>query len=122
MDLVVPADGLLVPSTSRGSHSPVLIRVWDEHGLGAGGIGVSPISPIRTEDETEAERRGDGSDVRFVVTVDGAEARRDYEIREGGEASEQAQEDVTQTPPAYARVDGYGLGIPVEEEDHNPWA
>lgn len=123
VDLVVPADGLQVPSTSRGSHSPVLIRVWDEHGLGAGGVGVSPISPIRTEDETEAERRGDGSDVRFVVTVDGAEARRDYEIGEALEqAQEEAQEDVTQTPPAYARVDGYGLGIPVEEEDHNPWA
>ena len=119
MDLVVPADSLQVPSTSRGSHSPVLIRVWDEHELGAGR--GAPISPVRTvvDEDEEGERRGDGSDVRFVMTVDDGEAGTDYEIREG---SEHAQEDVTQTPPAYARVDGYGLGIPEEEEDHNPWA
>ena len=107
VDLVVPAvDGLQVPSTSRGGgRSPVLIRIWDELGSSA----VSPISPIPNVVE---------------------EALRGEEERQIGESSavvmqeERTREEVTivqaQTPPAYARMDGYGFGIPGEE--HNPWA
>lgn len=109
VDLVVPADSLGVPSTSGGPHSPVLIRVWDEHESGAGG--VSPISPVRTAVD-EDERRGDWPH------SDGAEA----EYVEGPAVQEDVAVVRAQTPPAYARVDRYGLGIPEAEEGHNPWA
>lgn len=117
VDLVVPADSLRAPSMSGGPHSPVLIRVWDEHELGTNG--VSPISPVQTAVD-EDERWGDQphSDVRFVITMDGAEA----EHAEGRAAQEDLTVVRTQTPPAYARVDGYGPGIPEVEEGHNPWA
>ncbi|KAF8125410.1 DUF300 domain-containing protein [Boletus edulis] len=117
VDLVVPApDSLQVPSTSRGSHSPVLIRVWDELGSSA----VSPVSPMRTvvdedeEQEDEEEMKEEEERRRDVL-----DAREEYDA-----TLEVVQEDVTvvrmQTPPPYARVDGYGLGIP--EEEPNPWA
>lgn len=118
VDLVVPApDSLQVPSTStsRGPHSPVLIRVWDELASGA----VSPISPVRTVVEEE--------EVRGMETERQGEAppREENETEESGTAEEeQEQQRITivraQTPPAYARVEGYGLGIP--EEEDNPWA
>ncbi|KAH0828749.1 DUF300 domain-containing protein [Lanmaoa asiatica] len=85
VDLVVSApDSLQVPSirTSRGPHSPhspALIRVWDELGPGSGSS-----SPVRTVvDEDEGNRRGDASDLRFVITVDdvGTDAGGDMAMR-----------------------------------------
>ncbi|KAG6371229.1 organic solute transporter Ostalpha-domain-containing protein [Boletus reticuloceps] len=115
VDLVVPApDSLQVPSTSRRSHSPVLIRVWDELGSSA----VSPVSPLRMVVD-EDEERGEEERREEERRRDALDAREEY-----GATLEVVQEDVTvvrtQTPPPYARVEGYGIGIP--EEEPNPWA
>lgn len=128
MDLVVsvPADGLQVPASSRGGHSPrspVLIRVWDE------GEYV-PEAPVVREQEVEAGspshqgRAWEAPDVRFVITTEddngGGDGRRERAYEDG------AREGVVreQTPPPYARVRGNGFGTPEEdmEEPHNPWA
>lgn len=140
VDLVVPADTLQVPSTSRGPHSPrspVLIRVWDEVDPGA--------SPTMVEvNDDERDRQGYASnvesDVRFVIRVDDdfqgddeteAEAEAEIDgrtvVEESGVVRDLGDSDVVreQTPPPHARGHGFGFGAPEEEESedsHNPWA
>ncbi|KAF8838003.1 DUF300-domain-containing protein [Paxillus ammoniavirescens] len=114
VDLVIPAtDNLRVPSTSRAPHSPhspALLRVWDETG--------GPTSPTH---EPQGDQ-SDDDDPRFVLTVADTEIdfrREDPDVPEVVEAGDIVRE---QTPPPYARIHGYRVGIPAEEEAHNPWA
>ena len=117
VDLVVPADSLQVPSTSRGPHSPhspVLIRVWDEVGPGA-------MQTVANDDEGDREGDASESDVRFVITVDDdREAETDGRVYGEDDAAQDVVRE--QTPPPHAGARGYGHGIPEEEDNDNPWA
>jgi hypothetical protein len=108
VDLVIPAtDSLQVP---HSPHSPALLRVWDETG--------GPISPIHEPEDDQSE----DDDPRFVLTVADTEIdirREDPDVPEVVEPEDIVREH---TPPPYARMHGYGVGVPVEEEIHNPWA
>jgi len=108
VDLVIPAtDSLQVP---HSPHSPALLRVWDETG--------GPISPTHEPEDDQSE----DDDPRFVLTVADTEIdirREDPDVPEVVEPEDSVREH---TPPPYARMHGYGVGVPVEEEIHNPWA
>ncbi|KAF9223062.1 DUF300-domain-containing protein [Gyrodon lividus] len=114
VDLVVPAtDSLQVPSASRAPHSPhspALIRLWDETG--------DPVFPAHELEDDQSE----DDDPRFVITVadTGADIRReDPDVPEVIEPEDIVRE---QTPPPHARVHDYRVGIPQDEDNHNPWA
>ena len=118
VDLVVSVDSLQVPSTSRGPHSPTLVRVWDEAG--------PDIKSTLTVEEDSREQAEE--DVRFVITVDepGTETHTQIDKQQafGVDEADAAREGAmrAQMPPMYTRGDGYGFGIPEEEDNHNPWA
>ncbi|KIK91583.1 hypothetical protein PAXRUDRAFT_13711 [Paxillus rubicundulus Ve08.2h10] len=111
VDLVIPAtDSLQVPSTSRAPHSPhspTLLRVWGE----AGG----PIFPTHEPEDD----RSHADEPRFVLTVADTVTDVHREVPEIVEPEVIVRE---QTPPPYARMHGYHVGVPTEEEAHNPWA